>query len=110
MYIWNMSSKDDILVRIRNAVRSTEPGAKIILYGSFARGDNMDESDMDILILVNKEHISRQDEKRIKYPLYEIEFDSGQIISPIVLPINEWETRHKITPFYQNILSEGIEL
>ncbi len=105
-----MSSKDDILIRIRNAVRSTEPGAKIILYGSFARGDNVDESDMDILILVNKERISRQDEKRIKYPLYEIEFDSGQVISPIVLPIKEWKTRHKITPFYQNILSEGIEL
>lgn len=105
-----MSSKEDILIRIRNSVYSTEPGAKVILYGSFARGDNRKESDMDIIILVDKEYISREDEKRIKYPLYEIEFDSGQIISPIVLPVKEWETRHKITPFYQNVLSEGIEL
>jgi predicted nucleotidyltransferase len=105
-----MSPRDDILKRIKNSVRLSEPGAIIILYGSYARGDNKKNSDMDILILLDKKKISREDEKRIKYPLYDIEFDSGQMISPLIFSKMEWETRHKVTPFYQNVISEGVEL
>ena len=105
-----MPPKDDILMKIKKSVRSSEPEAKIILYGSFARGDNRKDSDMDIIILLEKGEITREDEKRIKYPLYDIEFDSGQVISPLVFSRSDWETRHKITPFYQNVISEGIEL
>jgi len=105
-----MSPRDDILKRIKSSVRLSEPGATIILFGSYARGDNMKNSDLDILILLDKKKISREDEKRIKYPLYDIEFDSGQMISPLVFSKTEWETKHKLTPFYQNVISEGIKL
>jgi len=105
-----MAGSDDILKRIKYSVRSSEPEAKIILYGSFARGDNRKDSDMDIIILLEKDQVSREDEKKVKYPLYDIEFDSGQVISPLVFSRKDWETRHKVTPFYQNVISEGIEL
>src|SRR6056297_1810405 len=105
-----MASKDDIISRIKYSVHATDPEAKIILFGSFARGDHRKDSDMDIIILLEKDHVSREDEKRIKYPLYDIEFESGQVISPLVLSKSDWETRHKVTPFYQNVHSEGIEL
>jgi predicted nucleotidyltransferase len=105
-----MASKDDIISRIKYSVHATDPEAKIILFGSFARGDHRKDSDMDIIILLETDRVSREDEKRIKYPLYEIEFDSGQVISPLVLSKSDWETRHKVTPFYQNVHSEGIEL
>ena len=105
-----MAKPDDILKRIKYAVHTSEPEAKIILYGSFARGDNRKDSDMDIIILLEKDQVSREDEKKVKYPLYDIEFDSGQVISPLVFSRKDWETRHKVTPFYQNVISEGIEL
>lgn len=105
-----MAKPDDILKRIKYSVHSSEPEAKIILYGSFARGDNRKDSDMDIIILLEKDQVSREDEKKVKYPLYDIEFDSGQVISPLVFSRKDWETRHKVTPFYQNVISEGIEL
>jgi predicted nucleotidyltransferase len=102
-----MINKDQILLQIKRTVIANEPEATVILYGSFARGDQKPESDIDLLILVNREKVTWDDEKRIKYPLYDIEFETGQIISPLVLSKMDWETRHRITPFYENITKEG---
>jgi predicted nucleotidyltransferase len=105
-----MISDKQILLLIRNKVKSVDPTAKVILYGSFARGENKPDSDIDLLILVDKYQLSLKDKKDIKYPLYDIEFQTGRIISPLVLSSFEWESKHKITPFYYNIKKEGIEL
>lgn len=105
-----MLKKNNILARIKEIVSTTEPEATIILYGSYARGEQKESSDIDILILVNKEKITYSDEKRIKYPLYELEFETGTLISPIVFSRDDWEIRHKITPFYKNVKKEGILL
>ena len=82
----------------------------MILYGSYARGDNKTDSDIDILVLVDQDKVSYDDEKRIKYPLYHIEYDTGVIISPLVFSKKIWETKHRITPFYQNVIKEGVVL
>lgn len=95
---------------IRNSVKASAPNATVILYGSQARGDFNTESDLDILILLDKDRITREDEKRIKYPLYDIEFETGKIISPLVLSKSDWESKHKITPFYDHVSREGIVL
>lgn len=105
-----MIRKREILAKIKQIVNITEPQATVILYGSFARGDNKKYSDIDILILIDKDKVTYSDEKRIKYPLYDLEFDTGKVISPLVFSKNDWETRHSITPFYQNIKREGIML
>jgi len=102
-----MKDKNYILQLIKTSVNSTDPDAILILYGSYARGDYRDDSDVDLLVLLNQEKITRIDEKRIKYPLYDIEFDTGTIISPLVFSKRDWETRHRITPFYENVLREG---
>ena len=101
---------NDIIVRIKAILNKSVPDAKVILYGSFARGDNNKDSDLDLLILLDNEKITHELEKEVKYPLYDIEFDTGQIISPLVLTKKDWETKHKITPFYENVLKEGVVL
>ena len=105
-----MAAKDDILLQIKNSVQASSPDAIVILFGSQARGDYNEHSDFDILILLDKERITREDEKKVKYPLYDIEYETGKIISPLVLSKKEWEMKHKITPFYSNITKEGILL
>ena len=105
-----MNNMKDILLTIKDLVKLIDPTATVILYGSFARGDNDQNSDIDLLILLEKERLTRDDEKRIKYPLYDIEFETGQIISPLVLSKYDWESRHKITPFYENVTNEGVIL
>ena len=64
-----MKDKNHILQLIKKSVSSTEPNAILILYGSYARGDFRVDSDLDLLVLIDKEIITRFDQKRIKYPL-----------------------------------------
>ncbi len=40
------------------------------------------------------------------FPLYDFEFDTGTIISPLISK-KDWETKRKITPFYYNVVKEG---
>ena len=102
--------KQQLLSEIKRLVVLQEPGAEIILYGSHARGDFRPDSDMDILILIDTEKIEWKDSNKITNSLYDIEFDTGQIISPMVKSKREWYTKYKITPFFKNVASEGIVL
>ena len=102
-----MIMKNDLINRIKNSINSVDPEATIILYGSFARNKNNIDSDIDILILVDKKKVTREEEKRLTYPLYDIEFDTGQMISPLVFSKKDWESRHRITPFYENVKRDG---
>ena len=102
-----MSKKRKILMMVKTAVSSIDPNAAIILYGSYARGDYNENSDIDLLVLINKETVTRADQKKIKYPLYDIEFETGIIISPMIFSKKDWETKHRKTPFYESITKEG---
>jgi predicted nucleotidyltransferase len=102
-----MKDKNFILQLIKKSVKSTEPNAILILYGSYARGDYTEDSDLDLLVLIDKDEITRSDQKRIKYPLYDIEFDTGTIISALIFSKKDWEMNHRITPFYENVVREG---
>ena len=86
------------------------PSTCIALFGSYARGDSRHDSDIDLLVLLNKEQVTRQDQKMIKYSPYDLEFDSGIIISPLILSKKDWEEKRKKTPFYENVLKEGVEI
>lgn len=85
-----MENKNSLIQLIKDTVRATEPEATLILYASYVRGDRHDTSNIDLLVLVDKERITRSDHKRIKYLLYKIEFATGTIISPLVFSKQEW--------------------
>ncbi len=105
-----MHIETDIMQLIKSSINTTEPEATVILFGSYARGDYKTDSDIDLLILLDKEKITHADAERVAYPLYDIEFETGKIISPLILSKKIWQTKHRITPFYKNILKEGVVL
>lgn len=86
---------------------------KIILYGSYARGDYNNSSDIDIMILTDlsdNEIIEYRD--KISDIAYDIEeannFDIW--ISPLVKNIDKFNYWLEALPFYMNVQREGIVL
>ena len=105
-----MSDTNKILTYIKSTVKGKYPDAQIILYGSRARGVAREDSDWDLLILLNKEKITPEIEESVTYPLYDLEIEFGEVISPMVYSVSEWNSKYKITPFYYNVMNEGKRL
>ncbi|WP_462281102.1 nucleotidyltransferase domain-containing protein [Salinivirga cyanobacteriivorans] len=94
---------------IRATVNSVDKNAEVILYGSRARGDERNDSDWDILILTDYP-ADLTTEQRFRDRLYDLELETGEAFSVFVYSKNNWTTKQRITPFYQNISQEGIHL
>lgn len=99
-----------IINRITRELERVAPDAEKILYGSVARGDASPDSDIDLLILVEGEKISIAQEEEITTPLYRIELETGIPIHPIVMSKRNWYNRPFKTPFYINVMNEGVML
>lgn len=84
---------------------------QVILYGSYARGDFSDKSDIDIMLLVDLPD-SRLDE--FSDNLSELGFDYnveyGLWFMPIVKNIEHFYYWAKTYPFYLNVVKEGVFL
>jgi predicted nucleotidyltransferase len=96
-----------VLDRIKGIVLDKYPEAKVYLYGSRARGTMKADSDWDLLILLNKDKITTEVERSITYPLYDLEFEIGEVISPLVYFEKDWNSKYSVTPFYSNVMKEG---
>ena len=91
------------------AAQTIPQGGQAILYGSQARGDVHHGSDWDILILLDKKRLERQDYDNVSYPFVLLGCDIDEEINPIMYTKDEWES-YRATPFYENVTRDGISL
>ena len=84
---------------------------QVILYGSYARGDYNDSSDVDIMILTDFtfEEIEKYRDD-ISDIAFDIELETGIILSPIIKNIDKYNERVNIIPFYTNVQKDGVVL
>jgi predicted nucleotidyltransferase len=105
-----VSRFETILNKIKIAVYSIAPNAEIYLYGSRAKNTATSYSDWDILILLNAPTISFEFEKQLISVLYDVEIETGEVISPVIYTKKDWNERLFITPLFENINHDGIRL
>jgi len=99
-----------LLEQVTQAIHEIEPNAEIILYGSQARGDAVPESDWDFLVIVEGV-ASDERTDRIRHRLYEIEWESGEVLSSLVRTREEWNSGlYQVLPIHQRIDQEGVRL
>lgn len=81
----------------------------VILFGSHARGDCTDESDIDVLIVIDREDFKlRRDITGIAYDLL---LETTRYISPKVISLEDYTFLQDInTSFIRNINEEGIAI
>lgn len=84
--------------------------SKVLLFGSRAKGKNHQDSDYDVLILLNEDYNWTYKDKIIE-AIYEIELAWEVFIDVKVISKNELE--HSIkgqNPLYEDAINEGVIL
>lgn len=84
---------------------------KIVLYGSYARGDFTRESDIDIMVILDctKDEVLTY-RKRISRMASRIGLEHDIMLSVLLRDKDSYLTGQEVLPFYQNIAREGVEL
>ena len=95
--------------KIGQILKESVPGARVLLYGSHARGENHSDSDWDLLVILPKEKVEPSEYENISYPLYEYGWQLGELFSVKIYSEKEWNKR-SFTPFFKNVEKEGIAL
>jgi len=103
------SMNQQIFNEIQALKRQLLPNERLILFGSQARGDAREDSDWDLLALINRDKRSfREDYNEYAYPFYEIGDKYDVCISIIIRNKKEWELRPSILKL--NVEQEGVEI
>lgn len=84
---------------------------EIVLYGSYAKGTEDEESDIDVAVILDiDEQEIRMYEKRLNEIISEISYKYMKVISLIDLSYEKFISWCNVLPFYKNILNEGVIL
>jgi predicted nucleotidyltransferase len=83
----------------------------VILYGSYARGEQESDSDIDVMVLVDERAESLAESRRAFSKLNsDIDLEYGITVSPILEDYQVFEYWKDALPFYRNVDVEGIRL
>ena len=83
----------------------------VIVYGSYARGDYSEFSDIDVMLLVS---LGDEDIKKISDQISDLAFDFmmkyGVDISPVITNTDHFNYWVDNLPYYRNVRDEGVKL
>ena len=108
-----MKSTHDILLEFAQQVKSILGVnlTKVILYGSYARGDYREDSDIDIMVLTT---LTDDEIEQVESKVFDLAFDFqmeyGADISVIMKNEEHFNYWLGALPFYDNVQKEGVVL
>ena len=100
--------QQELANRVKESIRKLDPRARVILFGSRARGDANANSDWDFLVITSIQ-VNEKIKRQIRSRLIDTELDAEEVISTLIYSKDEWPN-YQLTPLYKNIAKEGIEI
>ena len=103
----------DIMQEFAKSVRKMLGNSldSVIVYGSYARGDYSELSDIDVMLLVS---LGEEEIKKISDQISDLAFDFmmkyGVDISPVITNIDHFNYWVDNLPYYRNVRDEGVRL
>lgn len=82
---------------------------RIVLYGSYARGTNTPESDVDIALLLAGS-LDKEMENRLSDLIVDLNLKYDKVFSVIDIDYSVFQKWEEIIPFYKNVNKEGVVL
>ena len=84
---------------------------RVVLYGSYARGDYDNQSDIDIAAIVKGSRLDLQNKLKAVWDISaDIGLENDVVVSPTVIPYDEFEEYKEKLPYYRNIAREGMQI
>ena len=84
-------------------------GSHLWLYGSRARGDAREDSDWDLLVLLDKDKRAWDDFDKYAYPFIELGLNANTIVNPFIYTTTEWRN-NQYSPFHYNVEEDKVVL
>ncbi len=105
----NLNKKEiDAIYDLKSKLLKSFPEVELVLFGSKARGDFEDFSDIDILILVDEE-VDHELKDKIIEIAYDIELDNNIVFGFIIERKKFWRSsKYKVMPLYQKVEKDGV--
>ena len=82
---------------------------KVILYGSYARGEQTEESDVDIAVVLKAGNTEKMHDEMLDI-VVDYELELGVTLSVISVEYESYLKWKQVLPFYKNVDREGIVL
>jgi predicted nucleotidyltransferase len=106
----NTATDRQLLAECKAAIREVAPEAGLILYGSRARGDAQEDSDYDLLVLVDRE-VDMDLERAIVDRLVPLEVRTGKVLTVLIYSRLQWDAaQYRAMPFHKNVTREGVPI
>lgn len=98
-----------IAEELRRRLSQVVPLVDFFVFGSRARGDADEDSDLDVFLEV--ESLDRESRERIFDVTWEIGFNNYLVISPLIVTREELENSPlRSAPIVRSIIEEGVRL
>ena len=82
-----------IVALIKSKIHQKNPDADVRLFGSDARRTAIEDSDLDILFLLNTSGVSGKTEQEYHHEIFDIEPETNEPISTFICSKAIWESK-----------------